>query len=922
MQLARSFQQSVTNTKTKVLKNSFVQSVSDILVEKIEKRNLFSFFFFFSGNKAMSFSQERLKQVFVQFDIDDNKGVLSKTEAMCACTLLFPDASPSELLEKILSLDKNQDGDIALSEFLQLSKETEEKTTASSDAPEKEKQLLAPSSYPSSLLFTPATKPNSFCSNGSAVKGSTNKQQQQQDSPPLSPHPALPPAAIRNTSSLSGSVLLERKASNASYSSPTPVALSSPITLDELPKRRFSNQQASSTRSFLNSAALTSLNGMSFNGEKTTNSQQHQEESYNNNNSSLETRSRNNSYFGSMQHHVDLSSSTSATRKQPQQQQQQQQTSQQQSISPSPVPTPAFLQRSSTATSPHHLQNSMIQCNKDAKQILGQQASVILQNIVKNNVTPPRNLKLNLHVNQNTKLVFSGPGLLRSETLKVLTNDNAHHYHQNIFNGPSSSDDPSSEVGGIAPPLSPRRLAASDASTSSVSSLPHQHHLHQDFSIKMEIYSDSNKFSQSNLMLMLDGSASTRAINISLFELAALVGNVNFFSQPCFANTFLMSERDNSNNNDGQDETTSRRRRAAMIGNLFKFAALGNSLQIMKQVLIPKFLMVNQEHHCGSAAAAISETDISDAFLIACSFLHVETATLLLIHPKTTDVLFNSNTSRIYPLFAACYQFVHQYRDEVAGDTDSDNEDLEENGSSSASTRRGGSHSMPRMRFTPRNDEGVGPRQMSSSSTISEDHIQHHSSEIMQEKELEFLKRLHIATKTTPEMLQKSVFVSSRESLTILSLTLKVPTSDALAHEILSMLLDKNYLHDFNPKNINDALLCCSDGNNQGNDGKTLLHLAVAEGYEKCCDLILSIAHKNWAGLKVQVKDAQDIDGLTPLMWACAARQYSIVEMLVKKYSADVKIKAKDGERDALSIAKQLEDPEERDIVKLIETVV
>ena len=65
-------------------------------------------------------SREKLLQIFDEHNIDADEGstTLSRSEAIAALLTLFPNESPTKIVDRIAKLDKNNDGELTKEEFL------------------------------------------------------------------------------------------------------------------------------------------------------------------------------------------------------------------------------------------------------------------------------------------------------------------------------------------------------------------------------------------------------------------------------------------------------------------------------------------------------------------------------------------------------------------------------------------------------------------------------------------------------------------------------------------------------------------------------------------------------------------------------------------------------------------------------------
>lgn len=85
------------------------------------------------------------------------------------------------------------------------------------------------------------------------------------------------------------------------------------------------------------------------------------------------------------------------------------------------------------------------------------------------------------------------------------------------------------------------------------------------------------------------------------------------------------------------------------------------------------------------------------------------------------------------------------------------------------------------------------------------------------------------------------------------------------------------------------------------NYGRTPLHFAAGKGRLEIVRYILETLPKDTLASHV---NAADVDGWTPLMWACRAFDNRVAELLVKEYKADIRVRSKDGEWPLLKIAR------------------
>lgn len=85
------------------------------------------------------------------------------------------------------------------------------------------------------------------------------------------------------------------------------------------------------------------------------------------------------------------------------------------------------------------------------------------------------------------------------------------------------------------------------------------------------------------------------------------------------------------------------------------------------------------------------------------------------------------------------------------------------------------------------------------------------------------------------------------------------------------------------------------------NYGRTPLHFAAGKG---SLEIVRYILDKLSNGSEASHLDAADVDGWTPIMWACRAQDTMVAEVLAKEYKANLRVRSEDAEWSPLKIAR------------------
>lgn len=85
------------------------------------------------------------------------------------------------------------------------------------------------------------------------------------------------------------------------------------------------------------------------------------------------------------------------------------------------------------------------------------------------------------------------------------------------------------------------------------------------------------------------------------------------------------------------------------------------------------------------------------------------------------------------------------------------------------------------------------------------------------------------------------------------------------------------------------------------NYGRTPLHFAAGK---ENLEIVRYILEKLSKGSETSHVDVADVDGWTPVMWACRASYNWVAGVLVKEYKADIRVRSKDAEWSPLKIAR------------------